>query len=325
MIIAGCDKKHPVILAPLAGWTDFVFREVCKEQGADIVYTEMASADALIRDHEKTQEIIRFSRDQRPVGIQIFGAEAETLAAAVERVNILQPDFIDMNLGCPAKKVVRRGGGAALLRDLPNLGRLVRAVVDRGRVPVSAKIRSGWAQNDAVEIAQILEQAGAAFIAVHPRTQKQQFKGTADWRVIEQVKKAVNIPVVGNGDIRTPADAGKMLESGCDAVMIGRAARGRPWIFSHVRHYLQTGRIPAAPPDEKKINICLDHIQRMVGFYGERRGLLLSRKHISWYLKGMPNASTIRQKIFTLKTYQMVKEELSDYLCSLQTQCLVVS
>ncbi|MBN2000610.1 tRNA dihydrouridine synthase DusB [candidate division KSB1 bacterium] len=318
VIIAGCDKKYPVILAPMAGWTDFVYREVCKKYGADIIYTEMASADALIRDHKKTFEIVRFSQQQRPVGIQLFGADAEILAAATDIVNDLQPDFIDLNMGCPAKKVVKRGGGSALLQDLVKLGRIAAAVVKKSRVPVSAKIRSGWSQNNAVSIAKILASSGVAFIAIHPRTQKQQFKGSADWRVIKDVKDAVNIPVIGNGDIQSVNDAERMLETGCDAVMAGRATRGRPWIFSHIKRYFKDGTLLDEPPDNNKIEICLDHIERLVDFFGERRGLLLARKHISWYVKGIPNASTIRQKVFSLKEYKFVKEELLTLQCSMQ-------
>lgn len=318
MIVAGAKIDNPTVLAPLAGWTDSIYRRICKELGAGLVFTEMTSADGLIRNHPDSWELIEFSETERPLGIQLFGAEPVTLSLAAERVAQLRPDFIDLNFGCPAPKVVRRGGGSALLRDLNLVARIAKEVRAATNLPLTAKLRSGWDGNIAVEVSRILEDAGFAALTLHPRSQKMQFKGQADWSIIAQVKQAVRIPVIGNGDIKDAGDAKRMLdETGCDAVMIGRAARGNPWIFKEVLEFLQTGEEPNRATNLERIRMCIRHIEQEAQRYGPRRALLFMRKHISYYIKGMPQAGELRLHIFSRTTVESIIETLTEYLGTL--------
>ncbi len=319
VILAGVKIDSPTVLAPLAGWTDGVYRKICKAFGAGLVFTEMVSADGLIRSHPESRELAEFADAERPIGIQVFGAEAETLAKAAVLISELRPEFIDLNFGCPAPKVVKRGGGAALLRDLRLIEKIVRAVKAATDVPITAKLRSGWEETVVVGACQMLQACGMAAVTVHPRTQKMQFKGQADWSLIAQVKQAVSIPVIGNGDINTAYDAKRMLEeTGCDMVMIGRAARGNPWIFSQIRDYLQRGEEPKSPSDLERIRVCISHIKEEAAKYGARRALTFMRKHIAYYIKGMPQAGHLRLQLFSLSTVENVIKSLVDYSSSLQ-------
>jgi tRNA-dihydrouridine synthase B len=309
--LAGRDIDNPIALAPLAGWTDIVFRRICKEFGADILFTEMASADAIVRNQGKTFDIIRFAEEERPLGIQLFGADAETLSRAVEIVCAFYPDFIDMNIGCPAKKVVKRGAGAALLRDHRLLRDIAVAVVKKSSCLVSAKVRSGWDVVNVIDSCRILQDAGIAFLSVHPRTQQMQFWGEADWSLIRDVKSAVDIPVLGNGDIKSAYDAEKMIKmTGCDGIMIGRAARGNPWIFRQVREYLRDGRNPSEPTFVERIRLCIEHLDRAKKAETGRGSM---RKHISCYLKGLPGVSEVRAEIFSMKAYSEIRNRLVCY------------
>ena len=315
MKIPGISKKYPTVLAPLAGWSDAPFRRLCREFGADMVYTEMVSADGAIRAQKKTLALAEFAPSERPVVIQVFGAEPETMAGAVEIISRMQPDYIDINFGCPARKIVKRGAGSALLRDLPLLQRVAEAAVKATDIPVSAKVRSGWDTKsiNVLEASLRLQDTGVKMLAVHPRTQTQLFKGSSDWSLIKSVKEAVTIPVIGNGDVKTVYDAKTMFEeTGCDAVMIGRAACGNPWIFQHLEIFLETGRVPEPPGFSERIDVCLRHLEHTESAYGEQ-GVHMMKKQIALYLKGFANASSIRKKIFQLDTFKDVKNLLSEY------------
>ena len=312
--------ERPVALAPLAGWSDSVYRCLCKSYGATLLFTEMASADAIIRNHKKSWQIISFSEPERPIGIQLFGAEASTLAQAVHIVSEKRPDFIDINFGCPARKVVRRGAGAALLRDLAQLQRIAQTVVQATSLPLTAKLRSGWDSVVAVDACLMLQQAGFRMVTVHPRTQKMQFTGKADWNIIRQVKQAVTIPVLGNGDIKTAHDARDMMEqTGCDGVMIGRAARGNPWIFRQVED-VYSGRAVRFPDASERLAVCIAHLREAEAAGVMVNSAIAMRKHLAAYLKGLPCISEMRQKIFTVQDYRTIIQILESYQCTLIEQ-----
>lgn len=318
MILAGRHIENPVVLAPLAGWTDTVFRRICKEFGVGLIFTEMASADALVRNKERTMDICRFSEEERPLGIQLFGAEAETLAGAAAIVATLQPDFIDINFGCPAKKVVKRGGGSALMRNLSLIEEIGRAVVAASDIPVTAKLRAGWNDTVVVEACQQLEGAGVAAVTIHPRTQKMGFKGQADWRLIAAVKQAVSIPVIGNGDITCAADARRMIdETGCDLVMIGRAAQGNPWIFAQTIALLRDGIELPPPTPEERVALCIRHLEDQERQYGRQSAVYTMRKHIASYLKGAPHVAEMREQLFRQSDISVVREDLIRFRQSL--------
>lgn len=313
MNLAG-DKK--LVLAPLAGWSDPPFRRLCSEYGAGLVYTEMVSADGAVRQQKKTLALAAFQDCERPIVVQLFGAEAATVAGAIAVIATLKPDCIDLNFGCPAKKIIKRGAGAALMRNLPLMQEIAAAAVRATTIPISAKLRSGWDSEsiNVVEAARRLQDVGVSMLAVHPRTQVMQFKGQADWRHIARVKESVTIPVIGNGDVQAAADAGRMFdETGCDAVMIGRAACGNPWIFEQARHYLRTGKVLPAPSLSERINLCLRHLNFSIESYGETRAVQMMRKQILLYLKGIPHAAEIRRQMLRLTTYSLVEELLVEF------------
>ncbi len=311
VFLAGIYIANQTVLAPLAGWTDSVFRRICKEFGVGLIFTEMASADALVRERQRTQDIIRFTDEERPIGIQIFGAEPETLARAAEIVSQLQPDFIDLNFGCPARKIVRRGGGAALMRDLDLIEAIGKAVVNATAIPITAKLRSGWHESVVVEACQRLEQVGVRAVTIHPRSQKMGFKGQADWSEIAAVKNAISIPVIGNGDIQCAEDAERMLQqTGCDLVMVGRAARGNPWIFSQIIAYLRDGKLLPPPTFAERVSLCIRHLEEQEKFYGPHKAVFTMRKHIAYYLKGTENITEFRRQLFSKSDIQAVKADL---------------
>jgi len=284
-----------------------------------LIFTEMASADALVRNKTRTMDICRFTAAERPIGIQLFGAEAETLGRAAAIVAAeLQPDFIDINFGCPAKKVVKRGGGSALMRDLSLLEAIGRAVVSASPIPVTAKLRAGWNDHVVVEACQQLEAVGIAAVTIHPRTQKMGFKGAADWRLIAAVKEAVRIPVIGNGDVTCAADALRMFaETGCDLVMIGRAAQGNPWIFHQTIAMLRDGIEIPPPAAAERLRLCLHHLDLQEETYGAQVAVLTMRKHIASYLKGLPHATEVKAQIFRQTNIAQVRRELQAYRTSI--------
>jgi nifR3 family TIM-barrel protein len=312
MVIGETTLESPFVLAPLAGYTDSPMRRLARRLGAAMVWTEMVSAEGAVRESEKTFELLAFDPAERPIAFQIFGARPESMAGAARRIARLGPDVIDLNAGCPARKVVRGGSGAALMTDLVLLAEIASAVVGATDLPVTAKIRSGWDESsvNAAEAARALEAAGVRAISVHPRTRRQGFRGSSDWSVIGEVKRAVGIPVIGSGDVRTPEDALAMLEvTSCDGVMIGRAAVGNPWIFSRARA-LAEGRSTPPPSLDAKIRLAVEHLDLMVACKGERRGVLEMRKHIVAYLKGFPGASSLRAELVRMEGHERVRERL---------------
>lgn len=304
------------VLAPMAGITDSPFRLLCRKHGAAMVYTEMLSAEGLARRHGKTWRMAGFRPQERPVALQLFGSRPEAFAEAVRAFGQEGPDFFDLNFGCPAPKVVRSGGGSALLREPRKVEAVARAAVGASDRPVLAKIRSGWevGAENAVEIARILEGCGVAAIAVHGRTRGQMFSGAADWTVIARVRESVSVPVIGNGDVRTGEDAKRMLkETGCHLVMVGRAAQGAPWIFSEINQALGSGGgLPpvGVPAWAQRRAVIGEHLRLMIEAKGEQRGILEMRKHLGWYIKGLPGAARLRQEMMKAETADQVGELL---------------
>jgi nifR3 family TIM-barrel protein len=308
-MIPGVMTNFPVILAPLAGWSDGPFRLLAKEFGADMVYTEMVSADGAVREQEKTLALAQFTDAERPLVIQVFGAEPDVMAGAVEIISSMKPDYIDINFGCPARKVVKRGAGAALLRDLDLLQRVAQAAVNASDIPIAAKLRSGWDTEsiNVVEASQRLQDIGVQLLAIHPRTQTQQFKGHSDWSLITKVKKSVSIPVIGNGDVKSPFDAQKMKnDTGCDAVMLGRAVCGNPWLFRQVKDYLELGLEPTPPTLQERLDVCIRHLRLSAEAFGPERTMHMMKKQVALYLKGFPDASELRQQVFSASSFDVM-------------------
>ncbi|HHY33013.1 MAG TPA: tRNA dihydrouridine synthase DusB [Firmicutes bacterium] len=318
MSIGDVALAAPVVLAPMAGVTDLAYRVLAKEMGCALVYTEMISDKALIFHNERTFELVRISDLERPVAVQLFGSDPESMASAAAIVrDRVHPDIIDINMGCPTPKIVRNGEGAALMRDVPLAQDIVAAVVGVAGVPVTVKMRKGWDREhvNAVELAQAVEAAGAAAVAVHGRTRDQFYSGEADWSIIKDVKEAVGIPVIGNGDVRSGEDAARMLEeTGCDAVMIGRAALGNPWIFREVAIYLATGRKVPPPSLAERAAMAIRHLDMMIELFGEKSAVLQMRKHAAWYLRGIPGAAQARVRINAAKTRAEMVEAVTSVL-----------
>ncbi|MDR1209981.1 MAG: tRNA dihydrouridine synthase DusB [Clostridiales bacterium] len=292
----GFDWRGGVFLAPMAGVTDMPYRVICAEMGAGLTVTEMVSAKGLVYGNAATKRLLAFSPDERPVAAQLFGREPDVIAEAVRRVQDMGFGLIDINMGCPAPKITRNGEGSALMAEPGLVGRIVRAVSGAARLPVTIKIRKGCAGSDnAAEIARIAEDNGAAAVTVHGRTREQGYSGKADWGVVAAVKRAVSIPVAGNGDVASPEDAARMLaRTGADAVMIGRAAHGDPWIFRRVSEYLKTGRLPPPPDAAERLDVFSRHLRGLTEFYGEYTAVRRMRGHFCQYARGIPGVSAIR-------------------------------
>gem|GEM_PF-12375 len=317
MIIGNVTIESKTVLAPLAGISDSSFRRLARSFGAGLVFTEMVSVEGLLRRNRPSLRLLHFTEEERPVGAQLFGSCPESAEVAVRVAEEFRPDFIDFNAGCPVRKVVKKEAGAALLRDLKLLEEILSRMIEATELPVTLKLRSGWDEESVVvvEASQLAESLGCGAVTVHPRTQRQGFSGNADWDLIARVKEAVKIPVIGNGDIKTPQDAKRMLaETGCDAVMIGRAALGNPWIFSRTNHYLKTGRLLPGPTIEEKMQVFLKHVRLMTEELGEDRAIRRMRSHIGWYIKGTPHASSLRRRVFGIDNYDELEGVLQEYI-----------
>jgi len=294
------------VLGPMAGVTDLPFRLLCREQGAALVVMEMISAKALVYHNKKTKELAQSRPEERPVSLQLFGHEPEVMAEAVELIRDWPFDILDINMGCPVPKVVNNGEGSALMKDPHLIEQIVRACREHTDRPVTVKIRKGFdAQHvNAAECAMAAEAGGASAVAVHGRTRSQMYTGHADWSVIKEVVDAVHIPVIGNGDVVDGPSAKKMIEeTGCTAVMVARAARGNPWIFREIEHYLDTGEEMERPSRREIVQMILRHAQLMKEVKGERQGILEIRSHVSWYLQGFPGAAKLRSKVNTVGSF----------------------
>lgn len=303
-----------VFLAPMAGITDLPYRSLCKQMGAAVVYSEMISAKGLFYQSKNTEALLTTDERERPLAVQIFGSEPEIMAEMAKQLEQRGVELLDINMGCPAPKIVRNGEGSALMKDPALIGRIVRAVSGAVTIPVTVKLRKGFdaATINAVACAQIAQENGAAAVTVHGRTRAQQYSGKADWVILRQVKEALEIPLIGNGDVVDGPTARKMLdETGCDAVMIGRASFGNPWIFEQARHYLETGEMLPAPSFAEKKPVILAHAAHLAQIKGERMAVLEMRKHLSWYVKGQRGASKLRGNINQMETLADVAAILS--------------
>ncbi len=316
MDIGPLHIEHPIALAPMEDVTDTAFRLICKRMGADIVYTEFTSCEAIIRDIPRAIKKIRITEEERPVAIQLFGGIEESMQKATQRAESFGPDFIDINCGCWVKNHVNRGEGAALLKDLVHFEKIVTSTVKATKLPVTVKTRLGWDAESIVilDVAKMVEQAGAKALTVHCRTRSQAHRGQADWHWLEKIKKVVSIPVIGNGDITTPEDVKRMFETGCDGVMIGRGAMTNPWIFRQAKYYMATGRQMPEPTLAEKIELCIEHLKLAVQLKGLRNSVIPFRKHYGGYLKGIPNVTKLRSDLMQLADLDKIIERLRQFL-----------
>jgi tRNA-dihydrouridine synthase B len=307
----------PLLLAPMEDVSDPPFRAVCKDNGADLMYTEFISSEGLIRDAIKSRQKLDIFDYERPVGIQIFGGDEESLALAAKIVDVTNPDLLDINFGCPVKKVALKGAGAGVLKDIDLMVRLTSAVVKATSLPVTVKTRLGWddSNRNIEEVAERLQDVGIQALAIHGRTRTQMYKGEADWTLIGNVKNnpRIRIPIFGNGDIDSPEKALQYKDRyGIDGIMIGRAAIGYPWIFNEIKHYFQTGEQLPPPSLEDRVAVCKKHLHKSVEWKGPMVGIFEMRRHYANYLKGLPNIKEYRYKLVTLKTTEEINEVLDE-------------
>lgn len=305
--------ENPFVLAPMAGVTDMPFRTLCKEQGAGLICMEMISAKAISFHNKNTIALMKIDPCEHPVSMQLFGSEPELMAEVAKSIEDKDFDILDINMGCPVPKVVNNGEGSALLKNPELIVQIIKSVSSAIQKPVTVKVRIGFENVpvDIVEIARRAEDAGAAAIAVHGRTRQQYYSGTADWDIIRQVKEAVSIPVIGNGDVDSPLKAEALLkQTGCDGVMIGRAVRGNPWIFREMNHYFQTGELLPRPSSEEIREMILRHARAQIALKGEFTGIREMRKHVAWYTAGMRHSAGLRRASNTIESYEALQELL---------------
>lgn len=314
MEIGGVKLKNNIFLAPMAGVTDLPFRTLCREMGCGLAYSEMVSAKGMFYKSKNTHKLLETARDERPAAVQLFGSEPELLAEMAGMLENAPVDIIDVNMGCPAPKIVKNGEGSALTLRPELVGDIVAAMTASQKKPVTVKIRKGFDDGhiNAVEIAKTAEKNGASAVTVHGRTREQYYSGKADWDIIREVKLAVDIPVIGNGDVSSPELAAEMLKyTGCDAVMIGRAAEGNPWIFKRILRYMETGELLPEPSPSEKIAMALRHARMLIEYKGEYVGVREMRKHISWYMKGVRGAAELRCRINSAESMESLESLLA--------------
>ena len=316
--IGNVEIANQVVLAPMAGICNSSFRRICKEMGCGLVYAEMVSDKAIMYENQKTIDMLYMTDLERPITQQIFGTDKDSFVIAAKYIyENMHPDIIDINMGCPVPKVaVRAQAGAALLKSPEKIKEIVEAVVAAVPIPVTVKIRSGWDSNhiNAVDVAKIVEEAGASAICVHPRTRMQGYSGKADWKIIKQVKENVKIPVIGNGDIKCAEDAKRMLdETGCDAIMIGRGILGNPWLIKQTVDYLDGKTDIVKPTNEEKIDMCIKHLKYLENLKNEKLACLEIRNHIAWYLKGMEKSVEIKNKVYQTSSIRDIMQILTGY------------
>lgn len=306
--------ENNLILAPMAGVTDLPFRLLCKEQGAGLICTEMVSAKAIYFKNKNTESLMEIDERERPVSLQLFGSEPDLMAEIARQIEPRNFDILDINMGCPVPKVVNNGEGSALMKNPKLVHEIVSKVSKAIQKPVTVKIRKGFTEDsvNAVEIAKILEDAGAAAVAVHGRTREQYYSGQADWQIIRKVKEAVSIPVIGNGDVDSPQKAEALVkETGCDGIMIGRAVQGNPWLFSRILHYQQTGELLPGPGMEEIKEMILRHAKMQLEYKGNYTGMREMRKHVAWYTTGMPHSASVRRMVNEVESYEQLEELVS--------------
>ncbi len=316
-VIGGVALDSPLILAPMAGVTDLPFRLLCKEQGCSLVYTEMVSAKAILYKNKNTRALLEVKEEEHPVAVQLFGSDPAVMAEIAAQVEEGPFEIIDVNMGCPVPKIVKNGEGSALMRDPKLAEKILTAMVKATKKPVTVKFRKGFENGDsaAAEFAKMAEASGVAAVAVHGRTREQYYSGKADWDIIRQVKDAVSVPVIGNGDIFEPEDAVRMMEeTGCDGVMIARGAKGNPWIFGRTKGLMETGITPPKPSGGEIRDMILRHGRMLSECKGEKAGIREMRSHMAWYTSGLPNSASLRNDMNQAETYEDMEKLLKERL-----------
>ena len=315
--------ENNLVLGPMAGVTDLPFRLLCKEQGAGLIYTEMVSAKGIFYDNKNTESLLEVNEAERPVALQLFGEDPYIMSEMAKRIEDRNFDILDINMGCPVPKVVNNGEGSALMKNPKRIGEIVSAITKAIQKPVTVKIRKGFTEADqnAVEVAKVIEASGGAAVAIHGRTREQYYSGTADWDIIRQVKEAVKIPVIGNGDVETPQDVERIIkETGCDAVMIARGVRGNPWLFRQINEYLTNHRLIERPTLEEVSAMILRHAQMAIQFKGEYTAIHEMRKHVAWYTHGYPGSAKLRNRVNEIETYDDLVKLMAEYLGRIDTK-----